>query len=328
MSLHGLFIGFVLLGVSATPDTSSISPVWPPAPDRPRVRHVRTIASGADLQPAGGILDGVLGLLFGDRDARPWLIQPVGIAVSPSGLLAVADPGIHGVHLIDPGEQTYRLLTETETGVLQSPVGVAFDTREFLYVSDSERGCVAVFDEDGDPEFMIKDGLNRPTGLLVARDTLYVVDTGSHRIVRFDAKGRFLAASGTRGKAGGEFNFPIQLAGGDTLFVVDALNYRVQRLTPSGEYLSAFGSQGNGLGTFAGPKAIARDSEGHLYVTDALLDNIQIFDCAGRLLLVVGRQGNADGEFMSPTGIAIDRNDRIYIVDGLNRRIQVLQYLQ
>ncbi len=83
---------------------------------------------------------------------------------------------------------------------------------------------------------------------------------------------------------------------------------------------------GSGLGTFAGPKAVARDSEGHLYVTDALLDNFQIFDTGGRLLLVVGRQGSANGEFMSPAGIAIDRRNTIYVVDALNRRLQVFQY--
>jgi DNA-binding beta-propeller fold protein YncE len=327
MILNVYTLAFALLGGPVVADTDTAHPAWPPAPDRARIRHLQTISSAADLQGSRGILDRFLGMLFGEQGSSPWLVQPVGIAVSASGLLAVADPGIHGVHIIDAEQKQYRLVTETGSGSFRSPVGVAFDDRGFLFVSDSELRAIAVFDDDMDPHQLITAGFERPTGVLCAGDVLYVVDTGAHRLARVDRGGRLLGTIGTRGTAGGTFNFPVQVTGAETLYVVDALNYRVQCLLPSGTFLSAFGSMGTGLGTFAGPKAIARDSQGHLYVTDALLDNVQVFDSAGRLLLVVGRRGPANGEFMSPGGIAVDRRDRVYVVDALNRRIQVFQYL-
>jgi hypothetical protein len=328
MTMLASIVAAVLFGgpVNAVPDSGH--PGWPPWPDRTRIRHVQTISSAADFQSSPGMLDRVLGLLFGAQTSSPWLVQPVGIAVSSTGIIAVADPGAHGVHIIDMAEKSHRLISAADSGPLRSPVGVAFDERGFLFVSDAELQTIAVFDEEFDPEKTITGGFLRPTGLLCVGDILYVVDTGAHRLVRVDRSGRVAENIGTRGTAGGTFNFPVQMTGAETLYVVDALNYRIQSLLPSGQFLSAFGSMGSGLGTFAGPKAVARDSEGHLYVSDALLDNIQVFDTAGRLLLVVGRQGSANGEFMSPAGLAIDHNDRLYVVDTLNRRIQIFQYFR
>jgi sugar lactone lactonase YvrE len=326
MSLCTLIMTCALLGGPAPADPDTAHPAWPPLPDRPRIRHIQTISSSADFRVSEGVFESLLGLLFGGDESRPWLVQPVGIAVSPTGVLAIADPGAHAVHLIDLGAGEYRILTESPSGLLRSPVGVAFDRRGFLFVSDPELHGIVVFDEDGDVERLLTSGFERPTGVLCVGDALYVVDTGAHTIVRVDQGGNVVQTIGGRGTEGGSFNFPVQLTGTDTLFVVDALNYRVQALLPSGAFVSTFGGMGTGLGTFAGPKAVARDSEGHLYVTDALLDNVQIFDTSGRLLLVVGKQGSGNGEFMSPGGIAIDRNDRIYVVDALNRRLQVFQY--
>jgi len=327
MIIADLILLYALTGPGPQADTSGTALMWPPPPERARVVHVRTIASPADLRPDRGFFENLTKFLFGGEDSRPWLVQPVGIAVSREGVIAVADPGAQGVHIVDLTEKRYRLLTERTSGMLGAPVGVAFGPEGRLYVSDSRDHLIAVYDEDFDPDGLLGTDLVHPTGIAVVNDTVFVTDTGRHAIACFDRSGTLLGMMGERGNGPGQFNFPVQLVSDGTLFVVDALNHRIQRLSHGGAALSSFGRLGTGPGSFANPKAIARDSEGHLYITDALLDNFQIYDTAGQLLLVVGRKGLSDGEFMSPSGIAIDGENMIYVVDSLNRRIQIFRYL-
>jgi DNA-binding beta-propeller fold protein YncE len=321
-----LIMGFGLAESARALQTDSL--VWPRPPDRPRIRHVQTYSATSAFARPTGFFGKLTEWILGEEHREQWLVQPVGIAVRGDGMLAIADPGSHAVHLLDRQQNEHRVIAETDGDPFRSPVGVAFDREGWLYVTDSEQGRVCVFDEDGDPEFSFSDRLHRPTGIALTGDTIYVVDTGLHAVLLFDRKGRYLAQFGRRGEETGEFNFPTAVSCDASVWVLDAMNYRVQEFSSSGTALSMFGQRGSGIGALASPKSLARDTEGHVYVTDALMDNFQIFDRSGQLLLVVGRNGSANGEFLSPSGIAIDGEDRIVVVDALNRRIQVFQYLR
>jgi len=326
--IHIFSIALLLLGPApegpAPQGAGTLS--WPPPPQPARITHLRTVGSPSDFEEKKGFLGNLLGFFFGGGSSDHWLVQPVGIAVAPGEVLYVADPGAHGVHIIDLVNRQYEFLGETKYGKFISPVGCAVARDGRVFVTDSQRGDIVVMDPDGDAVARIGGGLVRPTGIRIAGDTLYVTDTGVHRVVEMDLGGNVIRAFGDHGAGGGEFNFPIGIAVSESLFVVDALNYRVQVLDRRGSFGSSIGEIGNVAGRFAGPKAIAFDSDRNIYVTDALMDNVQIFDHAGSLLLVFGRQGSRDGEFLSPSGIDIDRDDHIYVVDALNRRIQVFEY--
>jgi sugar lactone lactonase YvrE len=303
--------------------------VWPSLPERARIRHVQTISSMEPLQKKKGFFDKVLSFFTGDEQTPRWFVQPVGIAVTPNGRIYVTDPGANGVHIIDQKDRAYKFLSGTKTNNFLSPVGVALADDGTVYISDSKRGTVDVFNEDNNFKFELTKLLQRPTGLFVAQNRLYVADVGRHAVIVFDLKGNYITEFGRHGAGAGEFNFPVSVASHDTsLFVVDALNYRVQNFDPAGRFVATFGSQGNIAGRFASPKAIAVDSDGDLYVSDALMDNIQIFDSKGTLLLVVGHSGVGDGDFNSPNGIAIDHNNKMYVVETLNRRLQIFQYIR
>ncbi len=302
--------------------------VWPGYPERPRIRHLKTVSSLKDAGYEEGFFSRLLGTLFGSRESKGWLIQPVGIAVADNGTMYIADPGAQCVHVINASRGEYSSIAENKFGPLVSPVGVALTENGTLFVSDSQNGRVIAFDDDRNPLFSLSEHLIRPTGLCVTGNILYVVDAGKHAVVVFDLEGHYRSEFGIRGSGKAEFNFPVHLTANKTLAIVDALNYRVQEFDPDGTFVSSFGRQGSSAGTFASPKSIAHDSDGNLYVTDALMDNIQIFNQLGQLLLIVGTQGSTDGKFSSPSGIAIDSSDRIYVVDTLNKRIQIFEYLK
>ena len=317
------------LAISAFAQEGKQSLAWPPPPQQARIRHVRTIASAADIGHSEGFFSHVLRWVFGgEEETLPWLVHPVSVAVSPSGKIHVSDPGLHSIHVIDLAEKSYTTITRTDTGPLRSPVGMAFAPDGCLYVSDSERDEVIIYNADGRPTgHFALEGV-RPTGIAIAGRLLYAADTRNHCIRTYDLHGRPAGVYGRRGTDTVQFNYPISLAVDSNLFIVDAMNFRIQELDTAGRFITSFGRVGNAPGSFASPKGICKDSDGNVYVTDALLDNVQIFDPQGRLLLVFGSNGSGNGEFQKPSGIAVDRNDTVYVVDALNKRLQLFSYLK
>lgn len=131
--------------------------------------------------------------------------------------------------------------------------------------------------------------LNGPRGIELdsSGSTLYVADTGAHRIKRFLAGGgplAVLAGSGAAGSANAvgtaaSFNGPQDLAVGPAgdVFVADTLNRTIRRVTPGGSVSLLAGQTGAGFlqdgasgpnARFHTPSSIACDATGMLYVAD------------------------------------------------------------
>jgi DNA-binding beta-propeller fold protein YncE len=264
---------------------------------------------------------------------REGMARPYAVTVAPDGSIVVADPDARSVHLFDTARTKYRRIREADGAPLVSPVGVACDGHGRIYVSDSMRAAVFVFDGEGSWTGTLGGGggLLRPTGLAFdrEREVLYVVDTLAHKIVGFDAAGNRVMEVGGRGAGDGQLNYPVSVAVDreGNLYVGDSMNFRVQVLDRSGRFVRAFGAAGHVPGSFDKAKGIALDRDGHVYVVEGLHDVIQVFDAAGALLTIVGGTGSGPGEFELPAGIHIDDAGRILVADSANHRIQILRYL-
>ncbi|MDI6767461.1 MAG: 6-bladed beta-propeller [Bacteroidota bacterium] len=316
------------LGLVVAQD-KGIKLVYPPSPQKARIQHLLTINSMKDIEKEPSFFSKIVKWVFGGTTTSRWLVQPVGITVSDKEKIFVADPAAKTVHIIDLGANKYENLLEFENEKFISPVGLTISDDGDLYVSDSEKGEVIVVDENLKLKFRLKEKLIRPTGIVIVRDKLYVVDTGLHKVWVFDLYGKYLNEFGSRGAGEGEFNYPVSItAKNNFLYVVDALNYRIQIFDLDGKYISSFGKLGNAAGYFSSPKSVSTDSDSNIYVTDALFDNFQIFNQKGELLLLIGKYGSDVGMFISPNGIFIDKSDKVYVVDTFNKRIQIFKYLK
>lgn len=323
--------------------------VWPPAPDTPRVKFVGSLASSEDLKAATTSAEAFRRILRGPRPPIGFS-GPNAVAVSPGGLLAVADGAGAAVHIIDLEQRTHCLVGGwgTDRGESQSdsggqrgsrreverfavPVGVAWANQR-LFVTDAGRREVIELDREGRFHGRFGDDvLKRPVGIafVARRNQLYVVDGGSHQVKVFDLSGRLVNTFGKHGVGPGEFNYPSHISCADRrLVVADSGNFRVQWLDLDGRHLSTVGRKGDGAGDFSLPKGVAIDSEGHLYVVDAQFENIQIFNSEGQILMAFGEEGRGPGQFWLPAGLAIDKQDRIWVADSGNRRIQVFAYMR
>lgn len=221
-------------------------------------------------------------------DGEGGLPSPVGLAVTASGTLFVADSQRRLVFRAEADAQALSPLPLE--GELRQPTGLAWDeAAQRLYVVDTQAQVVRGFDTAGAQVSELgqrghrQGDLNFPTYLWL------------------DGQGRLL--------------------------VTDTLNFRVQRFEPHGALLNSIGKPGDGTGSLARPKGVASDSHGHIYVMDALFHAMQVFDADGRLLLAVGEQGQGPGQFWLPAGLFIDADDTVYVADAYNRRVQVFRYV-
>ncbi len=290
--------------------------------------YVQSIARPADvgLRPSRG--KRLIGWLTGDGYRSEQLLKPFGLALDEADNLCLTDTGRACVCFYDRQRQAWKRYERIGKIQLVSPVAVAKRGDSF-FVADSALQRVLAFDAKGKLRFAIADELQRPSGLAIADEKLFVADAAAHGVRVYSLQGKPLTQFGQRGTAQGEFNFPTHLTadGKGQLYVTDSMNSRIQVFDTGGRFRRIIGSAGDSSGHFSRPKGVAADAFGHVYVVDAMFDNIQIFDPAGRFLLDVGGPGAAPGEFWLPNGIAISRDNRIYVADSYNRRVQVLQYV-
>ena len=301
--------------------------IWPRPPAPARIRYVQSITSPQDL----GIRRSLWGRaadLFTGQDRRALVARPFGVSADREGNLLVADTAANAVLWFDVARRRFQSWEKIGPYRLVSPVAVARHENTF-YVADSALIVVLGFDIKGQLRQTLTNRLERPAGLAVVGDQIFVTDSGAHQVVVFDTRGRFLRCFGTRGTGPGEFNFPTHIAADSAgrLLVTDSMNNRVQVLDQSGQSLGVIGSAGDGSGHFSRPKGLAVDEHGHVYVADALFDNIQVFDTSGEFLLHFGQAGQEPGEFWMPGGIAVGGGNRLYVADTFNRRVQVFEYI-
>jgi len=174
----------------------------------------------------------------------------------------------------------------------------------------------------GDGQFNHPDGV----ALNAGGDTVYVADTGNHRIQKWTSTGTFL---GWWGKDNNTHNgVPLPITGWHS--------------PGSGRQ----GASGTGDGQFTNPTGVAVDGAGNLYVADRDNHRIQKFTIAstggwtfkgwwgendwnsigfhypgeGR----VGKAANGTGAFNQPSGVAVDSAGQLWVADTNNNRIQFL----
>ncbi|MBI5394575.1 MAG: 6-bladed beta-propeller [Verrucomicrobia bacterium] len=292
---------------------------WPAPPAEPRVAFVQCISSPADFGVRPSFWGRIGNFFTGRNRAAQKLVKPTGIALDEAGNICLTDTGEGTVCFFERAAKRYQRWSKIGPHVLQSPVAIARRNGVF-YVADSGLRKVLVFRSEKELLFEISSDIQRPCGLAIAGDRLYVADAVAHGVAVFDLRGKFLFRFGKRGSGPGEFNFPSHIAADSNgrLYVTDSMNGRVEMFDGEGRFQGMVGSLGDTSGHFSRPKGVA---------VDALFDNIQIFDQQGRFLLDIGKAGSETGEFWLPAGIAISRDNEICVADSYNCRIQVFKYV-
>lgn len=299
------------------------------------LHYVRSFSSVRDVQPSfHPILDKTLDIIAGPADPAPRidsLQSPAAVIEDSKQRVFVADPGAKAVHIFDFGRSKYGLL-DADGERLGSPLALALDGEDSLYVTEANSRTILVYDAAG--KFRRRLGelqggesyFEDPQGIAIDHTTgrIYVCDAHRHMVVVMDGRGRLITLIGKRGGGDkpGEFRFPTQVvARNGELFVLDMGNRRVQIFDLAGKFRRdfhlIFADHNTGL---------AVDRELNIYATDPVLKIIQVFNHDGRPLYTSDPTTSPEGEFSRPSSLWVSAEDCLYVVDsGNRRRISVFQ---
>ncbi len=164
-----------------------------------------------------------------------------------------------------------------------------------------------------------------PTDVAIGVDgRIYVVDGGNHRVIAYDRDGKHLFSIGKRGRAKGDFLWPLGIATDKNgqVYVADKSNKRIQIFDPDGTFISSFlvRFRAGGIGT---PIDLAVSKEtGLIFVTERERHHIMVFENDGTPLGGWGKEGVNLNEFRYPATIA-SHEGLLYVVDSLNTVVKI-----
>lgn len=175
-----------------------------------------------------------------NQDGKTIQFSPVAVAVGSKDMLYISDTFKQRILLVDSTNTLVRTIAMEGSGPGQILYanGIALDEKDNLLVlSDQNNARIQAFDLDG--AFLWQQGLagtNKdsklviPKGVAIAKEIIYVADTGAHLIAAYDLKGKFLYTFGVRSTEVTGFNFPTGMAWSaeqGCLLIADRDNNRV-----------------------------------------------------------------------------------------------------
>jgi sugar lactone lactonase YvrE len=243
----------------------------------------------------------------------------------------ISDPDLRAVHVFDPNGKTSFSILGDQGRRLRLPAGVAVDAEDNIYIADSGRGMVLVYNQHGQfvryiGRFQGENMYERPTGIAIDRKAgrLYLADTPRNLVFILDLQGNVLRRVGKdrKGNGSGEFISPTQIAVSDHgIVVLDTEQSRIQVLDLDGNRTSCYRVV-TGVGRDSG---LAVDRDGNIYISYLAGSIIGIYKPDGTPMGTFGASGSRIGEFLAPGGLWVDASNRIYVADTDNGRVQVFQ---
>jgi len=201
------------------------------------------------------------------------------------------------------------------------PYGIATDSHDRIYVTDSGQGLVFVLDlANKEVSFLGNNSqaqLKVPLGITVdTKDRIWVADAVKQHVYAFAPDGTPLMALGKVGEMVNPTSVALDEAR-HRLYVVDSRQHTILVYDPeSGQLVTKFGKRGAGKGEFNFPTNVAVDRAGRIYITDTLNCRVQIFGPDYKFQDTFGSRGNGFGDFLKPKGLALDSYQNLYVVDA------------
>ena len=162
-----------------------------------------------------------------------------------SGNILVADTGNGRIEKFSPTGTFLSIIGAKGSGhgQLPDPNGIAIDRAGNIYVAEiGSNHRVQKLGPDGTFVAEWTPGLYGPRRIAIGPDdSIYVVDSGRNRIVKFSPDGQVLASWGSEGSGDGQFSGLSSVAVDPTtnkVYVADSLNKRIQVFDSNGKFLT------------------------------------------------------------------------------------------
>lgn len=294
----------------------------------------------------------------------------VGLTIGQHNHLFVTDSSHHWISQINTNSNMTILAGTGSKGHHDGPAleaqfnhpgGLARDSKNNIYVADTENNCIRMYSPDGlvstvagSNEAGFQDGrkanakFNSPGDVIIdSNDIIYLSDTENHaiRCIMPDGEVKTIAGDGQEGYKDGfgpsaQFKNPWGLArdSKNNIYVADTGNHCIRKITQ--EYyvttLAGNGERGivNGKGQnarFNRPFGLSMDHQNNLYIADFFNNCIRKVDHDDLVTTFAGstKRGYEDGSlqealFAWPIDLTIDAHSKMYIADWANKAIRCI----
>ena len=273
-------------------------------------------------------------------------VFPRGLAVSNNGTIYIAEKG-NSTKALNYNNRIRQISFNSDN--YEDNLTTYGNQTKITYFTSANVSTFAGIGSNGTRDGIAsKSQFNASCGVAVnGNGTVYVADTGNHRIRKITSDGvvSTFAGNGTAGFADGsgtitKFSSPSGIAvdGNGTVYVADTGNHRIRKITSDG-VVSTFAGNGTlgstdgsgALAKFSSPLGIAVASNGTIYVADTGNHLIRKISSGGVVSTFAGNgtSGFADGnrtvaKFSDPGGVAVDGKGMVYVADTKNHRIRVI----
>ena len=293
----------------------------------PPARALR-VAKGRSLLAM--LRDSLVTLAYGREKV---LQAPTHVTTDSRGRLIISDPDLPAVHVLDiTGKKSFRIAGGSQHR-LQQPKGVAVDADDNIYVADSKRGLIVVYDSLGSflryiGSFNGESMFQGPSGIAIdpRAGRLYVLDSPASQLVMLDLQGRVLKRVGNKHAAAGlaGTDHPAEIAlGAGHVVILDSGGSRIQVFDLECSLREGFALRNADAPPLAREIGLAVDAAFNVYLSNLEGSSVRIYDQHGQLRNVLGRQGLGPNEFNVPSGMWIDAANRLFVADTGNSRVLV-----
>jgi len=327
-----LFAALFLLMLTgcATKQCPRVPVFFPPPPDEPRIQFLTGINSTDDIGDTTKKNQSTFSWIITGAEA-PDIIKKLGKAdglTAYKGKLYIPEGMYARFSIVDPVKGTIEQPPglQSKQGGLVYPVSIALDEEGYMYVADTGRKEIVVYDPAGNYARAFGrdiDPKSKIVGVAVHNGKLYALDYGTSRIRVLDRKtGEQTAVLGYSEQPNQSIRSPYALTFDDAgnIYVTNIGNSKVMKYDLDGNFLGAFGGFGDIVGKFSKPKGIAVDDAGHIWVVDGGTNIVQVFNEQFHPLTFFGWPGLTCGSLNSPSGIVVTKDNldyfRKYAVPG------------
>ena len=140
-------------------------------------------------------------------------------------------------------------------GEMNGPRGIAVHYKTGnIYIADQEHNRVQVFLCNGEFLFMFNERMNKPLGISLSKERVFVTQFGGNSLNMYELGGKYIKSVGSKGSGEAQFESPYGLAVSDrtnNIYVCDYYNSRIKIFTEDLLYISMLG-----IGVFNRPRDI------------------------------------------------------------------------
>ena len=249
--------------------------------------------------------------------------SPTAMAVDRNGNLLIADTGNGRIEKFSP---TGSFITSI--GQFEAPNGIAMDRGGNIYVAEiGSKQSVQKLDPEGKfiAEWKGPDaGFYGPRRIAIGPDnSVYVLDQGRTRVVKFAPNGEVLTVWGSKGTGDGQLDDPASVAVDPTtkkVYVADPRNKRIQVFDSDGKFLTKWIVPEWG-GPYGFEDLAIDSSKGRLYASSANINAVLMFNLNGNR---IGTLTPKSPELLDgPSGLAL-ANGKLYVLNMHGNRVTVI----